>query len=178
MISKSAILSALVFGFVFQTSAAIIGTNVPASPLTAQRIAALPAEQQRAWKNYLDRSARQMQADRDFLRAEMKAHKIKHVTVPPAARSTEGVALDKPEDWYAGAEAGRIANIIVSFQTPAGGWSKNLDMTRSPREPGENFAADKVVKVFLECSHTCSEIPSITACSPTKANCIKEHMRR
>jgi PelA/Pel-15E family pectate lyase len=34
----------------------------------------------------------------------------------------------------------RIADIILSFQTPAGGWSKNLDMSSHRRAPGEHFA--------------------------------------
>jgi len=33
-------------------SAAIIGTNPPALPLTAERIAALPSAQQPAWKEW------------------------------------------------------------------------------------------------------------------------------
>ena len=33
---------------------------------------------------------------------------------------------------------------MVSFQTPAGGWGKNLDMTQSPRRPGEQFSGDSI----------------------------------
>ena len=53
-----------------------------------------------------------------------------------------GLTLDNPADWYGQAGARRIADIIVSFQTPAGGWSKNLNLTRSARLPGESFAPD------------------------------------
>jgi PelA/Pel-15E family pectate lyase len=131
---------------VSRTSAAIIGTNVPASPLTAERIAALPAAEQPAWKDYLERSTRQMQADKDFLRAELKAGGLKTPAIPTAANSAKGIDLDNPADWYGQAEARRIAGIIVSFQTPAGGWSKNLNMTRSARQPGESFAVDNEPK--------------------------------
>ena len=56
--------------------AAIIGTNVPAEPLTAERIATLPARQQTVWKECLDRSARQMEADLAFFQAEMREHGV------------------------------------------------------------------------------------------------------
>ncbi|HEU5397380.1 MAG TPA: pectate lyase [Verrucomicrobiae bacterium] len=121
---------------------AIIGTNPPPSPITDARIAALPPAQQVPWKLYLDRSRSRMQADKDFLRAEMKRDDVKKETFPHTWRSTKGISLDKGDAWYAGDDARHIADIIVSFQTPAGGWSKNLDMTRFSRAPGESFAAD------------------------------------
>jgi PelA/Pel-15E family pectate lyase len=129
-------------------SAAIIGTNIPAAPLTAERIAALPAAQQPAWKNYLERSARQMQADRDFLHAEMKAHGVTNSITPPAGTSDKVFTESHPAAWYGDAEARHLADMIVSFQTPAGGWSKNMDMTRHVRAPGEAFATDSNVKLL------------------------------
>jgi len=35
--------------------------------------------------------------------------------------------LDKPDSWFASAEAKKVATIILSFQTDAGGWPKNTD---------------------------------------------------
>lgn len=54
--------------------------------------------------------------------------------------------LNKPADWYASAEAQHIADVIVSFQTPAGGWSKNLDMTGQARAKGQSYAPDNLNK--------------------------------
>ena len=122
--------------------AAIIGTNPPALPVTLERIATLPAAQQPAWREYLEHSARQMQADKDFLRAEMRAHNLTNSAVPPVAKSEKGLSLKESAGWYGGAEARRIADIVVSFQTPAGGWGKNLNFTKRPRAPGESFVAD------------------------------------
>jgi PelA/Pel-15E family pectate lyase len=123
-------------------SAAVIGTNTPAQSLTAERIAALPAAQQPAWKQYLERSNKQLQADQAFLQTELRAHGIKESIMPPPGRSASSLPLDEPAPWYGEPEGRRIADIVVSFQTPAGGWSKNLDMTRHPRAPGERFAPD------------------------------------
>jgi len=55
---KFAACSALLSLSALPTLAAVIGTNVPATPLTAERVATLPA-----WKTYLETSTRQRQAD-------------------------------------------------------------------------------------------------------------------
>lgn len=123
-------------------SAAIIGTNPPALPLTSQRISSLPAPQQSVWKTYLKNSERQLKADQDFFQKELRRHGLTEPTTPPEAHGVRGIALNKPLDSYAQPEALRIADIVLSFQTPAGGWSKNLDMTKQRRAPGERFSAD------------------------------------
>lgn len=124
------------------TRSAIIGTNIPANPLTLARIAALPPEQQPAWRSYFEKSARQMAADRAHFQDEMKSHGLKQPIAPPPSKSAGGVTLKETDAWYAGAEAGRIADIIVSFQTPAGGWSKHLNMSKNLRAPGESYGTD------------------------------------
>jgi PelA/Pel-15E family pectate lyase len=136
------ILFTFALGFAVPLSAAIIGTNPPALPLTFERIATLPSAQQPAWKKYLEQSDRQLQADKNFLHAEMRGHGIKESIAPPSGHSAKSIPLEKDDGWYVGTEARQIADIIVSFQTPAGGWSKNLDMTKHLRAPGENFASD------------------------------------
>ncbi|MGA2138129.1 MAG: pectate lyase [Verrucomicrobiia bacterium] len=127
-------------GFSPLASAAIIGTNSPAQSLTSARIAALPTAQQPAWDSYLSRSDRQLHADQVFLQNELRTHRLKESTLPPPGRSASSMPLGKPAAWYGEAEGRRIADIIVSFQTPAGGWSKNLNMSQHPRAPGEGFA--------------------------------------
>ncbi|HZL77965.1 MAG TPA: pectate lyase [Candidatus Limnocylindrales bacterium] len=132
------------FCTVLKVSGAVIGTNVPATPLTAERVAALPA-----WKNYLENSVRQRQADQDFLRAEMKAHGLKETVEPPKSASPKGTPLDRTASWYGSAEARHIADIVASFQTLAGGWSKHTDFTKHVRAPGETFAADNSSRFII-----------------------------
>ena len=122
--------------------AAIIGANPPAQPLTDERIAALPSAQQTAWKKYFDRSIRQRQADRDFFRNEMKEHGVKQSLKPQSGHAAHSMPLDNRAVWYRSEEARRIADNIVSFQTPAGGWSKNLNITSHARAPGELFGPE------------------------------------
>jgi PelA/Pel-15E family pectate lyase len=124
--------------------AAVIGASVPAESLTLARIANLPPAQQAAWKAYLDRSARQSRTDRDFLQSELKSGGLAAPTIPPSSNATRSIPLDKPADWYATPEARRIAEIVVSFQTPAGGWSKNLNLADHIRHKGEHFAPNNL----------------------------------
>jgi pectate lyase len=49
----------------------------------------------------------------------------------PAAASPRQY-LGKPDDWFAGAEARRIAGNILSYQADLGGWPKNIDTTAAP----------------------------------------------
>ena len=127
---------------VARLSAAVVGTNVPAAPLTPERIATLPAAQQPAWKKYLENSERQRCGDQAALQKEMAQRGLTSSIIAPASRGSRSIPLQRAAEWYAGAEARRIADIVVSFQTPAGGWSKNIDLSKHLREAGEGFAPD------------------------------------
>ncbi len=120
-------------------SAAIVGTNPPALPVTAARIAALPAAEQKPWRDYLARSEQLHAADLAFFAAEMKAHNLTTPTMPSEGRGS-GLGLNRPEASFATDEARKIADNVLSFQTPAGGWSKNMNYTNHARQPGERFA--------------------------------------
>jgi len=122
----------------------IVGTNTPAEGLSAERISRLPKAEQRAWRKYLKRSQAQRRGDQDFFRREMKQHGLRQSTLPPEQRGVRGISLDRPKEWYGSAEALRLADNIVSFQTPAGGWTKNIDMTTHARAPGERFAHENL----------------------------------
>jgi len=134
-------------------SAAIIGTNLPALPITPERMDALPANQRLGWKEYLKRSDRQLLMDHSSFFSEMKAHAVKETIVPPEGRSGSRLPLRKAREWYGQTEALRIADIVISFQTPAGGWSKNLDMTQHQRAPGERFSHDNASKYIVDLDH-------------------------
>ena len=125
-------------------AAAVIGASTAAQSITGDRIAALPDARRAAWQDYLARSVRQMQADRTFLQAELKAAALASELIPPNGSAARSMPLNRPAEWYGSVEARRIADIIVSFQTPAGGWSKNLNLTDHARRPGERFAPNNL----------------------------------
>jgi PelA/Pel-15E family pectate lyase len=124
--------------------AAVVGTSVPAESITAARVARLPEAQRAEWTRYLERSSRQMLVDRAVLRAELKDAGLKDALIPPNGAAARSMPLTKPAEWYAGEEARRIADGIVSFQTPAGGWGKNLNVADHVRRKGESFAPNNL----------------------------------
>jgi PelA/Pel-15E family pectate lyase len=124
---------------------AIVGTSVPAESLTTARVTAtLPATQQKPWLDYLKRSAQQLSFDQDELWIERS-----HLTgpVPPMPKegfSARSMSATQDPEFYKTPEAIRIADNILTFQLPNGGWSKNLDMSAGPRLTGQSFTADNI----------------------------------
>jgi PelA/Pel-15E family pectate lyase len=43
--------------------------------------------------------------------------------------------------WFAGDEAKNLADAILSFQTPAGGWSKHMGFSKGLRKPGMQWTS-------------------------------------
>ena len=137
-------LTALMLCFTGAMAAAVVGTNPPAESLTRERIMRLPAAERDPWLAYLDRSVKQRQVDKIFLAAELKKAGIAVPIEPPHGYGARSMPLDKDAAWYASAPARHIAEVIVSFQTPAGGWGKNMEMSREPRQLGEKFGPNNV----------------------------------
>jgi len=120
-------------------SGAIVGTNTPASEVSAARVAELPAAQRAAWADYIARSQKQREFDRATLAAELPAGET---APPPPVPGSGKMPLNKDAAWYGSLDARAIAATIVSFQTPSGGWSKNQDRTGPPRRRGQRYAND------------------------------------
>ena len=114
---------------------------VPAEPLTTFRVASLPADQRAAWAGYLEESERRRREDETALAEERRTGGDAKAE-PDERRDKHNVDLTKPPAWYAGTDAARIADHILSYQAPCGGWSKNVDMGR-PRRRGERFTLSK-----------------------------------
>jgi PelA/Pel-15E family pectate lyase len=127
----------LVVALAAPSLAATIGVNTPAPSLTVERLSEVPAAQRKAWADYIQRSQAQMKIDRDTLAAELKPGET---PPPPPTAGSGNMPLDRDAAWYAGPEARAIADTIVSFQTPAGGWSKNQDRRGPKRLPGQRYS--------------------------------------
>jgi len=134
---KPALLAAICLALAPQGFAAIIGTNVPANPLTAGRVAGMPE-----WQTYFENSERQRHVDQESMREELTSHGLTNSTLPHKTRNAGGLKLKASAGWYASGTARHIADVVVSFQTPAGGWSKNSDYTQDPRKPGEMYGVE------------------------------------
>lgn len=119
-------------------SAAVIGHMAPAEPVTDARIAMLPAAQQAAWHAYLARSQALEAADASALAAE-RAGGPAPADPAEGRNGGAGMPLDRPTAWYGTPDARHVADVIVSFQTPAGGWGKNVDRSGALRQRGQSW---------------------------------------
>lgn len=126
-------------------SSAVIDTSKPAESITPARIAMLPAKERPAWTAYLERSQKQMQIDRATFAAEHTAG-APEPPLPKEGFSARTMPLNRDAAWYGTPEARHVADVIVSFQTPAGGWSKNLDMSGDVRARGQSYTPDNLSK--------------------------------
>jgi PelA/Pel-15E family pectate lyase len=118
--------------------AAVVGQQSPAEPVTEARVAALAGPQLAAWQAYLARSRALMAADDTALAAERGAGPAP-ADPPENKTGSSGMPLDRDAAWYASAEARHVADVILSFQTPAGGWGKNVRRDGPLRQKGESF---------------------------------------
>jgi PelA/Pel-15E family pectate lyase len=139
-----AVLSFAWFANAARGGASVVGANLPAQSLTRERVKQLPAVEQAKWLAYLDRSEELRKADKDTFAAELKSANVTTAIEPPHGYGANSVPLNREQGWYAGAEAAHIADVIVSFQTPAGGWGKNLDMSKEARQAGAMYGPNNV----------------------------------
>lgn len=116
--------------------AAIVGQTVPARAITENSVADKPE-----WQGYLARSRALMAADKAFLEAEKNNAPHTVAVVLESGSSDKSMPLKQRDVWYATKEAHYVADVIVSFQTPAGGWSKNMMRNGDLRQPGQHFVA-------------------------------------
>lgn len=117
--------------------AAVIGHMTPPPSLTADRLAGLAPAARGAWADYIARSDAAMARDKAALAAERRG--LTAIPAPPPEGKTATMPLDRDAAWYAGDAARGIADNIVSFQTPTGGWGKNQDRSAPPRVPGQMY---------------------------------------
>ncbi|MDH4743432.1 pectate lyase [Sphingomonas sp. CBMAI 2297] len=138
-IARIALFAAAVMTPVAYAGVEVIGHMSPAEPVTDARISALPGAERAAWTAYLARSHALMAADKAALAAERQGL----AEIPPAPPSGKsggsGMPADRAAAFYATPEARRVADNIVSFQTPAGGWGKNVDRDGPVRVKGQHY---------------------------------------
>jgi PelA/Pel-15E family pectate lyase len=123
-------------------SAKTIGMNIIAKPVTRERIATLPKNQQKAWLEYLARSEKQKAIDKQTLADEQNAAGNTSPKHESGGRGMFALRADHPADWWTGDDAVKAASNIVTYQVADGGWSKNIDMVSKPRAPGDLYDAD------------------------------------
>ena len=120
--------------------AAVIGQNVPAPRLTAERIQQLAGAQKADWEGYIRQSDAMSALNKSTLLAERNG--LAAIPAPVMeGNAQKSMPLDRDAAWYATPEARHIADVITSFQTPAGGWGKNAPRDGSVRQKGQHYVA-------------------------------------
>lgn len=97
---------------------------------------------ERSWDNYYATSNEVAAIDQAFIQRELAQLGLTEPLLPPPAHRF-GFDPGKPPAFYKTDEGERLAEIIVSFQTPSGGWSKRTHMGDRPRRPGEAFGVEQ-----------------------------------
>ena len=100
--------------------------------LAPSRVAALPEKERAVWNLYLTRSQMLQTAERAQLMIESGEAK------PAKAPATKDFKINREwdEDWFKTPAAATLAQVMMSFQTPTGGWSKAVDYGRGARQKG------------------------------------------
>lgn len=94
------------------------------------------------WNDYKKLSERLLLEDQQHIESELKTIGKKSASLPASAKDF-GFEVNQSTDWFNSAEGKRIMDIIVSFQTPSGGWSKRTDMSKEKRKIGQAFGTEK-----------------------------------
>jgi PelA/Pel-15E family pectate lyase len=114
---------------------------VPDTLLGRGRIAVLPEPARTQWLRYVELSRRYSETDRAAMDAELRAAGRQTWMRAPAGRGFQ-VTDAMTEAWFRGDSARRLADVLVSYQTPSGGWSKRIDFV-APRETGQSWSAEE-----------------------------------
>jgi PelA/Pel-15E family pectate lyase len=119
----------------------LLGTTpLFAEPVTAERIEKLPATEQAEWKSYLERSQAAAKVDQAALDKEVAASGLTSA-IKPSDGGDFKLSFKGGDPWFAGAEAKALADIVLSYQTPSGGWSKHTGYSKGARKAGMQWSS-------------------------------------
>jgi hypothetical protein len=94
------------------------------APVTPARISQLPLPERTIWTAYLARSQSNALANQVALESELTANNL-----TTAIRAPTGGDFKLPSQpggrWFSSDDAAALATTVLSYQTPAGGWSKH-----------------------------------------------------
>ena len=110
----------------------------PFTLLTDELLAKLPEAQRAEWTAYIAQSRAFADAEHRILDEECTKAEAKPA---PGNRAEFEHASETPAEWFASAENQKLAEVVISYQTPTGGWSKAVDYTKGPRQPGTHWTS-------------------------------------
>lgn len=115
----------------------------PFTLLTQEHLADLLATERPLWEAYLARSHAAAAHERQRLAEELRSAGLQDTTPAPESQKEFEFGSETPSEWYGSAESLRLAEAVMSYQTPSGGWSKAVNYTRGRRKTGTHWTSQK-----------------------------------
>lgn len=129
----------LLFPLVLATSA--LADEKPFTMLTDELLAKLPEAQRTEWTAYIAKSRESAATEHRTLAEECQKAGMETSKPAPGNRAEFEFDSDTPAEWFGSAENQKLAEIVISYQTPSGGWSKAVDYKAGLRRPGTHWTA-------------------------------------
>lgn len=110
--------------------------------VSQERIDALPGTERAAWRTCVERSNERSRREREILSNELTA--IGAAASKPAPGNSaefEVAAHLESRAWLETPDARALADVVLSYQTPSGGWSKAVDYAKGMRQPGVHWTS-------------------------------------
>ncbi|HJS15955.1 MAG TPA: pectate lyase [Rheinheimera sp.] len=156
-------------------SLSLVAATSAAEPLTLSWRQQLVLDPE--WQQYFSRSEYLRQLDQQQLQQELtQLHQ--HAPTLPAKDLKFGFPLQPNPAFWLSAEANRIAKVILSFQTPSGGWSKRTDMASQPRQPGQLYGTEVDYIPTFDNDATSTQILWLTAFLPYASEAMKPELQQ
>jgi PelA/Pel-15E family pectate lyase len=129
-----------------------------------------------AWQAYFDRSKALAAKDQALLQHELVVLK-QTKAAKPLKHKQFGFEPEPSIEYLQSPDAIRVAQVILSFQTPSGGWSKRTDMAGQPRQPGQMFGVEKNYIPTFDNGATTTQLRWLAAFYPYAPASVKPQLK-
>lgn len=117
------------------------GAQARPEPLLSETRIKSVAKNSKDWLDYVARSRAQHSKDSLVMAAELVSLGKTEMTPAPYSHGFE-VTKEMTKVWFASDTARALAENLLSFQTPNGGWSKHVDYSKGPRAKGQSWFSE------------------------------------
>jgi PelA/Pel-15E family pectate lyase len=110
-------------------------------PLLSEARVRANAKNPSEWLAYIARSREQRAKDSAVMAAELAPVGRMEMIAAPYSHGFE-VTKEMTREYFASDSARRLAENLLSFQAPNGGWSKHVEYAKGPREKGQSWFSE------------------------------------
>ncbi len=134
---------------VLQTAGAYAQQNTPQQSskprkyqlLTAERIESLSEPHRTMWTKYMRRSEELHEIEIKQMQEQCDQIGLSKTTPAPQTSSSFEIDSRQSMDWYKSQQARDMADVIISYQTASGAWSKAVDYSKGKRPAGTHWTS-------------------------------------